>query len=164
LNRWQCILSVWLYLTPCCVLGAEASVSKSPTSDAVVGSEQHRLRQREGTVLKNVEGIFKPTGDGATFEYVDKTIENNDKKTKCTALANLMLERVAQVLREMPDANEWVVSGEIYEFRGENYLLIKRAVLKTSTTVQATPTKRTPTRRTDERPSARSGETKPKSK
>ena len=45
-------------------------------------------------------------------------------------LENLNLERIARVLGDDPDARQWSVTGSITEYRGGNYLLVTRAILK----------------------------------
>ncbi len=46
------------------------------------------------------------------------------------ALENRNLERVAQAIAENAKQLEWIVSGTISEYRGENFLLVNRAELK----------------------------------
>ena len=45
-------------------------------------------------------------------------------------LENLNLERVALANNKATNRQEWFVSGTVTEFRGVNYLLIEKAVLK----------------------------------
>ncbi len=80
-------------------------------------------RQREGTQLVDMPGYFKITGDRATFFA-------GDGSAKYDGLENLNLERVAAVTSENPEQLEWLVSGTITEYRGANYLLVSKAVLR----------------------------------
>jgi hypothetical protein len=43
------------------------------------------------------------------------------------------LERVAQAIAENAKQLDWIVSGTISEYRGENFLLVNRAELKSPT-------------------------------
>jgi hypothetical protein len=82
-----------------------------------------RERVREGTMLNDVLGTFKLTGDRATFFPADGS-------ARYGGLENQALERVANVIGEDPEALEWLVSGTVTEYKGNNYLLVSRAILK----------------------------------
>ena len=84
-------------------------------------------RLREGTVINDQVGYFREDGDGASF-VADTGLEFG-------ALQNLNLERVVRLLKnaEEPSSIRWSVTGEVTEFAGRNYLLIKRAVYKAAT-------------------------------
>ena len=86
-------------------------------------STKPRERVREGTVLNDVPGVFKLTGDRATFYPTDGS-------ARYGGLENQSLERVANVISEDPTALEWLVSGNVTEYKGNNYLLVSRAILK----------------------------------
>ena len=94
--------------------------SRAPSADAP-------QRLREGSALTDVLGYFELTADGATFRSLDG-------KARLVGLQNLNLQRIAEAVREHPDRLEWVVSGTVTEYRGANFLLIKRALLKTRST------------------------------
>jgi hypothetical protein len=81
------------------------------------------LRLREGTQLTEVFGQFRLTGDRASFIPADGS-------GKYLALENLTLDRVTQTISEDPNPLEWVISGTITEYKGCNYLLLSRAILK----------------------------------
>jgi hypothetical protein len=78
---------------------------------------------REGGEVVNQTGYFHATGNRLAFESVDN-------KRSFIALENRNLERVAQALAENAKQLEWIVSGTISEYRGENFLLVNRAELK----------------------------------
>ena len=80
------------------------------------------VRIREGSPLLDVRGHFELTADGAAF-FADDGV-------RLVALQNLALERIVETTREHPDRLQWIVSGNITEFRGANYLLITRGVLE----------------------------------
>ena len=82
-------------------------------------------RQREGTRLTEVSGRFELAGDRVTFSPAAS-------KESYRLLENLALERVSQVLSESRARQEWTVSGTLTEFRGGNYLLLTKAVIKTA--------------------------------
>ena len=51
-------------------------------------------------------------------------------KDSYRVLENLMLQRISQVLDENRAPRQWVASGLITEYRGSNYLLVTKAVIK----------------------------------
>ena len=82
-------------------------------------------RQREGTRLTDVGGRFELAGDRITFHSASG-------RESYRLLENLALERVGQVLSESRAKQDWTVSGTLTEFRGANYLLLTKAVIKTA--------------------------------
>jgi hypothetical protein len=101
-----------------------APVKESTSATTLSASEKLANRAREGTNLVDVTGHFKLAGDRATF-YASQG------NARYGGLENLNLERIAIVVSENPDELEWCVSGQVTEYRGSNYLLISKAVLKT---------------------------------
>lgn len=83
-------------------------------------------RQREGTRLTDVSGRFEIAGDRVTFFPAAS-------RESYRLLENLALERVAQVLSESRSRQEWTVSGTLTEYRGANYLLLTKAVIRAQT-------------------------------
>ena len=94
----------------------------SATIGAALPPSAQGLRMREGSVLTDREGKFMTAGDRITFYLSD-----GDESFRM--LENLALERVWRMLENARD-RQWPVSGEVTEYRGANYLLITRAVLK----------------------------------
>lgn len=86
-------------------------------------------RLREGSKLSDVSGQFDFAGDRIAFFP-------SDSKDSFRVLENLALERVSRILGEGREKPEWSVSGVITEFRGVNYLLVTKAVIKTTATAQ----------------------------
>ena len=88
--------------------------------------ESSKLRIREGTAIIDKAGFFRQDGEGATFV----TEENYE----FGALPNLNLERVVRTLKSSDEVESirWSVNGVVTEFNGRNYLLINRAVYKSS--------------------------------
>ena len=82
-------------------------------------------RLREGSRLNDVAGQFDFAGDRIAFFPADS-------KDSFRVLENLALERVSRILGEGRSKPEWSVSGVITEFRGVNYLLVTKAVIKTA--------------------------------
>ena len=80
------------------------------------------LRLREGTELVDSKGRFRMAGDRLAFF-------SDDGKTRLVCVENLNLERIARTILEHSDALSWNVSGVVTEYRGSNYLLVRRAVL-----------------------------------
>ena len=93
------------------ILFGQTGIHKAKT-----GAQQ---RMREGQPLVNAIGRFSG-GDRYTFKTEGSSFR---------VLENLNLERIATVVEDDAQA-QWLISGTITEFRGANYLLITRAVLK----------------------------------
>ena len=90
-------------------------------------------RLREGSKITDEIGEFQKTADRFNF-YLQ-----NDKRA-IRVLENQSLERVARTLENDPSPRSWSVSGVLTEFRGENFLLITRAVLRPRTILTPRPT------------------------
>jgi hypothetical protein len=101
--------------------GATQAVSLRRAHDGERGGD----RQREGTRLTDVVGRFELAGDRITFYPAGG-------RDSFRVLENLALERVGQVLNETRARHEWTVSGTLTEFRGANYLLLSKAVVKST--------------------------------
>jgi hypothetical protein len=112
----------------------------SPTSDeppapAATGSSgapvvdsntKLKVRQREGAKLTDRRGRFERRGE----RYVFLSEEGN---AHYVVVENLMLERVANMLDDAAGGELlWNISGVITEFRGANFLVLQRAVVKAS--------------------------------
>lgn len=97
-----------------------AAHEKSFASDTAESS----ARLREGTELPDVMGSFKMTGDRLTFSA-------QGKSTEIRCLENLTLERVTRVISIRRDSSNltWTVSGTATEYQGENFLLVRRAII-----------------------------------
>ena len=92
----------------------------------VEATNADQRRMREGSIVTNRAGYFRQDGDGATF--VD------DQGMEFGGLPNLNLERVARTLKgsDTSKSIRWRVSGMITEFAGRNYILVSRAVYKST--------------------------------
>jgi hypothetical protein len=119
------------------LIAEEPAAAPVPASPADAQPEKVTQRIREGTPLDDALGHFKMTGDRAMF-YL------NDDSAKYSCLENLNLERVTNQLADNPDVLEWAVSGTLTEYRGSNYLLLTRAILK-SKPINRQRLKRSPT-------------------
>jgi hypothetical protein len=106
------------------LFAAERVASESKPGDArpVPGAASGQ-RMREGSTLVDVVGYFKLTSDRATFFPADS-------EQRYLGLENLNLERISLLVGENPDRLDWIVSGTVTEFRGANYLLVNKAILK----------------------------------
>jgi hypothetical protein len=95
----------------------------APVVDSV---NKIKLRQREGAKLVDRRGRFERRGDRYVFlsEYATAHF---------VVVENLMLERVAGMIDDAAGGELiWSISGVITEFRGSNFLLLQRAVVKAS--------------------------------
>ena len=93
-------------------------------SRLVVRGDEERIR--EGTELKDVLGYFTITGSRVTFIEAEGG-------NRFAGLENLNLERISKMISRAPKQMDWEVSGEVTEYRGANFLLVRRAVLKSGT-------------------------------
>lgn len=82
------------------------------------------IRYREGTKLIDRTGHFRVQGD-QVFYYID------DDEHRFTGLPNLNLGRVALAITDDASQLEWSVTGVVTEYRGTNFILVERAILKT---------------------------------
>jgi len=89
-------------------------------------SDVSKRRIREGTTIHDRAGYFRQDGDGATFV--------TEGGLEFGGLPNLNLERVVRTLKTLDESksNRWSVSGVVTEFSGRNFLLISRAVYKST--------------------------------
>lgn len=78
---------------------------------------------REGTQITNQLGQFRMTGGRVTFFTADG-------KQRLIGLENLNLERIARTIAERTQPLQWAVTGTVTEYRGANFLLVRRAILK----------------------------------
>lgn len=110
------------------VLAQRAEVPLPPDQESktiAVPSAKQMLRTkrlREGTAFKGKYVSFRQTGD----RIVLFTVEDNQR---FICLENLALERIWTTVQEKPDRQFWKIDGEFTEFRGENFVLIRRAVV-----------------------------------
>ena len=54
----------------------------------------------------------------------------NGNKESYRVLQNLALQRVSFALEDNRALRQWIISGTITEFRGQNYLLLTKAVIQ----------------------------------
>lgn len=134
-------LPYWVgpFILLCAIIMAaeEPGANKTPVPSAVERSELDRpsataadpttptamSRLREGSKIADQLGEFQKTADRYSF-YL------KDGKGVVRVLENLALERVARSLEDDPSPRLWSVSGVLTEYRGENFLLVTRAILK----------------------------------
>ncbi len=104
--------------------GNSASSEWEDSRDTAKGSDEQRMR--EGSRVTDVLGHFRDSGEGWNFNF-------KDENRTIVALENLALERIARSVDESPDQILWNLTGVLTEYRGQNYLLITRAVIKNQT-------------------------------
>jgi len=83
---------------------------------------------REGTRLVRVQGRFVTSENRPRFESLDGAY-------RLQVLENQMLERVTRAIEEsLPGEKSptWVVDGKVTEYRGVNFFLLTRSVLKST--------------------------------
>ena len=83
-------------------------------------------RIREATEFKDLHVEFRPGERTALY-----TVENNQR---FICLENLALERILTIIEQRPDRQYWKIEGTFTEFRGENFILIRRFAVAVSPT------------------------------
>lgn len=98
-------------------------VGPAAVSPAIASTQQpSKDRLREGTELSEARGYFRFVDDRVVFFR-----SNGD--SRYIGLENLNLERIVSEITNNPTQLEWTVVGTVTEYRGANYLLVRRAVL-----------------------------------
>ena len=88
-------------------------------------------RIREGTAFKDMRVFFLQTGDRTVLYTVGE-----NQRFAC--LENLALERVLTSMQEKPEQRRyWKIEGVFTEFKGDNFVLIRRAVVDLSPTASS---------------------------
>jgi len=93
-----------------------------PIAPPQAGQTPNTQRIREGTAFRNMLVFFRQHGD----RIVLYTVEGNQRYT---CHENLALERIWTASQSRPDRQYWRIDGEYTEFRGENYVTIRRFVI-----------------------------------
>ncbi|MDR0705294.1 MAG: hypothetical protein LBF88_09940 [Planctomycetaceae bacterium] len=134
------IISVFLFSNAVVFSQREPAPNDPNTAEKqiVTKTEQKKVvkkRNREGTIFQGKKVFFRQTGNRTTM-YT----ENDNERFVC--LENLNLERILKAMDEKPSRTTWKIDGEFTEFRGENYVLIRRAIIvqETAPTPPAKPT------------------------
>jgi hypothetical protein len=96
----------------------------APASGAAGAKASERLR--ENTKLIDVVGTFQSIG-GESITFTPAGAGGN--KDSFRVLENLALQRVSQELEGNKGARQWTVSAEVTEYKGNNYLLLKKIVV-----------------------------------
>ena len=112
---------------------APGEFTSSPAaSKPAAASPAERLR--EGTRLVDCAGRFQFAGEGDRVAFFP-----SDSKESYRVLENLALERVSGKLAESRGKPEWIVSGTLTEFRGSNYLLMTKVLIRSAAERPAAP-------------------------
>jgi hypothetical protein len=98
--------------------------SAKPSESGPQPSAKANWRMREGSDLVDQAGYFEISGDRIVF-IVDPS------GARLVGLENLGLERIANTLANDPGRLQWRVTGVVTEYRGTNFLLVSRAILRT---------------------------------
>ena len=127
-----CAVVLLLHTTPASARDPDPPQPQGTPAEAVVTEAQTRSQPagqgiREGTELINQPGYFAVTGDRVTFFTADGT-------GRFVGLENLNLDRIMQAIARHPAQLHWHVTGTITEYRGANFLLVRRAILASERT------------------------------
>lgn len=89
------------------------------------GSQQTQVSRepvkllREGARVESRMMVVRSAADNLIFE-------TEDDKQSLEALENLALERVVQAVRADSSDKRWLVTGQVTEYRGRNFILLER--------------------------------------
>ncbi|MFT7642650.1 MAG: hypothetical protein ACI9G1_004408 [Pirellulaceae bacterium] len=109
-----------------CSTGTMLVLAETPKAAAErEAAELLRRRLREGDEIEDRAGYFKENADRLLFILTD-----TESPQTFRVLENLALERISRVMDAKPGKREWSVSGKITEYRGNYYILLTRAILK----------------------------------
>ena len=111
-------------------LTSTSNPEKASNIDSLGKKIEKRQLQREGTTAQSQHVIFRVAGNRVVM-----TVAQGSDRFFC--LENLNLQRVTDVLSDNPTLTDWTVDYIVTEYKGENYILIQRAVL-TSTALRPT--------------------------
>ncbi|MBN2477143.1 MAG: hypothetical protein JXB62_21220 [Pirellulales bacterium] len=103
--------------------GDDPRLSRPTTGESAAAPAANVQRIREGTEIVDQTGHFQMAGDRVVFF-------TEDGQGGYVALENLNLERIAQAIAENPEKLQWSVTGTMTEYRGANYLFVRRAIQK----------------------------------
>ncbi len=84
---------------------------------------------REGSRVESKVMIVRSSGDNLM-------LETEDDKQGFEALENLALERVLQAVRADSSDKRWLVTGQVTEYRGRNFILLERVSRAPRTSAQ----------------------------
>ena len=105
---------------------AEVPTPPDQTSQQIAVPPEKQIprakRLREGTTFKDKQVFFRQIGD-RTALY---SVEDNQR---FTCHENLALERILTAIQEKPERQYWKIEGTFTEFRGENFVLIRHALV-----------------------------------
>ncbi|MCC6508314.1 MAG: hypothetical protein IT423_04355 [Pirellulaceae bacterium] len=96
--------------------GANRTDAPAPVASAL--REPGKL-VREGARMESRLMLVRSAGDNLT-------LETEDDKQSLEALENLALERILQAVRADSQDKRWLVTGQVTEYRGRNYILLER--------------------------------------
>jgi hypothetical protein len=137
-TAWPLAVAASLALSGSLAAQRDNSADSSPTAgradralpardpDRRKDDEKLGERLREGTRITDVPGSFQFSGDRVSFHPDGK----EDKGESFRVLENLALERINRELGQARGVLQWTVSGMVTEYRGNNYLLVTKAVVK----------------------------------
>jgi hypothetical protein len=95
-------------------------------SEPAIPVEKPKLRHREGTQVVAKRGRIERRGDRFVFLGAEPAVQ-------WVVLENLALERILRIIEtEDSDNVEWTVDGYVTEFRGVNYLILRRTVVRSA--------------------------------
>jgi hypothetical protein len=102
---------------------APAGANRSPA--AGVDAPAPVLREPEGSAWRQKSGRFERDGERWSFVATDGAV-------RIVVLENRTLERVVRAAARLPAETQWFVDGRLTEFDTRNYLLLERAVIRST--------------------------------
>lgn len=107
--------------------GAETVPSvRIATDPNVIGSAPNEKKpplRREGEFIIDRKGRLVRSGDGASMVFVFDADEKGNPEPPMVIMPCRMLQNMEDLVRERGDSIAFKLSGQVYTYRGANYLL-----------------------------------------
>ncbi len=103
---------------------AEEFQSTRASGSTIMKSDGAKIL-REGTRIETRLCLCRSAGDRLVVEF-------EDEKRSLIALENLAAQRILKSVVDDTNDSEWMVTGQITEFREHNYILLERATRASS--------------------------------
>lgn len=100
----------------------DPAAEEKPVVDTEKEKDAAGKRIREGTTFLGKKVVLQKLGTRTTVRTLDDS-------ERFVCLENLNLERILKTIEQKPTRNIWAIDGMYTEFQGENYVLIRRAVV-----------------------------------
>ena len=102
----------------------------SPQGESDIELPESRARFPDGYILADRAGRLVREGEWWVITFVSDNHPNSRPEPPMKILPNRMLERMVRESEAATRSVEFIVSGEVTDFLGENYLLLRKLMRK----------------------------------